>query len=207
MGSKSFFRSSLIVLQFSLALAMIVATLVIVQQLFHMKNTDLGFNKDHILLVSMNDDANNKFDVIKQELLNKSSVVGVTASGQRLGNNFHQWGFKAMLDTGIFNITPSNVFVDYDYLDVYEIKLIEGRTFSKDYAADDGLAFIINESFAKELGYDEPLGKRVGHSWYPNDSLGTVIGVTEDFNFNSLHFEVNTLSMVVHTIGITTSYQ
>lgn len=198
-GGKSYFRSSLIVLQFSLALAMIVATLVVVQQLFHMKNTNLGFDKDHILLVTMNNESNDKFDVIKQDLLTQSSVVGVTASGQRLGNNFHQWGFKAKLDTGMLDITPSNVLVDYDYLDVYDIKLIKGRTFSKDYATDDGLAFIINESFAKELGYDDPIGEKVGHSWYPNDSLGTVIGVTEDFNFNSLHFKVNTLSMVVHS--------
>lgn len=71
--------------------------------------------------------------------------------------------------------------------------------FSKEYTSDDGLAFIINESFAKELGLENPIGLSAGHSWYPDDSLGTIIGVTEDFNFNSLHYEVNTLSMVVHS--------
>ncbi len=196
---RSFFRSSLIVTQFSLAMAMIVATFVVLDQLNFMRTKDIGFNKDHIMLVDMNSTANDKFDLIKEQLLQNSNIIGVTASGQRLGENFHQWGFQAEVDTGILNITPSNVLVEYDYLDVYEIELVAGRTFSKEYARDDGLAFIINESFAKELGYDDPIGKRVGHSWYPSDSLGTIIGVTKDFNFNSLHYEVNTLSMVVHS--------
>ncbi len=197
---KSLFRSSMIVTQFSLALAMIVATLIVIQQLNYMRNKDIGFTKDHILLVDMNRTANENFKTLKQELLKNSHIQGVTASGQRIGNNFHQWGFKAEVDTGILQITPSNVHVDYDYLDVYEIELVAGRSFSKEFATDDGLAFIINESFAKELGFEEdPIGRRVGHSWYPNDSLGTIIGVTKDFNFNSLHFKVNTLSMVVHS--------
>ncbi|MBL0743155.1 ABC transporter permease [Chryseolinea lacunae] len=195
---RSIFRSGLVVVQFGLALAMIVSTLVVLQQLYFMKNKDIGFDKDQILLVNMNREANEKFETLKTELLKNSAIVGVTASGQRLGNNFHQWGFKVKADTGIVDITPSNVNVDYDYLKVYGIKLKDGRAFSKDRATDNGLAFIINESFAKELGLKEVVGTPAGHSWYPNDSLGTIIGVVEDFNFNSLHHKINTLSMVVH---------
>ncbi len=196
---KSIFRSSLIVLQFSLALGMIVCTLIVVEQLFFIKNKDIGFTKDHIVLIEMNGEMQEKYAEMKEELLSQSNILGVTASGQRLGNNFHQWGFKARVDTGIVNFTPSNVHVDYDYLEVYGIEIKEGRSFSKDFATDDGLAFVVNEAFVKELGFDDPIGQSVGHSWYPNDSLGTIIGVTEDFNFNSLHFEVNTLSMVIHS--------
>ncbi len=196
---RSLFRSSLIIVQFSLALGMIIATLVVIQQLNFMKNKDIGFTTDHILLLDMNQQTREKYDEMKQAFLNESNILGVTGSGQRLGNNFHQWGFKVKYDTGIARVTPSNVFVDHDYLDVYGIKLLQGRTFSKEYSSDEGLSFIINESFAKELGFDDPIGQKAGHSWYPNDSLGTIIGVTEDFNFNSLHYKVNTLSMVVHT--------
>ena len=141
---------------------------------------------------------NEKFETLKTELLRNSKVVGVTASGQRLGNNFHQWGFKVKADTGILQITPSNVNVEYDYLKVYGIKLKDGRDFSKENLSDNGKAFIINESFAKELGLEETIGTPAGHDWYHNDSLGTIIGVAEDFNFNSLHHKINTLSMVVH---------
>lgn len=195
---KSFMRSSLVVVQFGLALAMIVSTMVVVQQLDFMKNKDIGFNKDQILLVDMNRDANLAFESLKTEMLRSPHVEGVTASGQRLGNNFHQWGFKVKGDTGIVGLTPSNVNVDYDYLNVYGIKVKEGRGFSKEFPTDNGMAFIINESLAKELALKEPIGTPAGHSWYHNDSLGTIIGIVEDFNFNSLHYAVNTLEMVVH---------
>jgi len=196
---KSYLRSGLVVVQFSLALAMIVSTLVVTQQLMFIKNKDIGFEKDHIMLISMNEEANDKYDQLKAALIQESNILGVAGSGQRLGNNFHQWGFKAKRDSGIVNITPSNVLVDYDYLDVYGIKLLAGRDFSKEYAEDDGLSFIINKSFAKELGFDDPIGRKVGHAFYDNDSLGTIIGVTEDFHFNSLHHKVNNLSMVIHS--------
>jgi putative ABC transport system permease protein len=195
---KSVFRSTLVVVQFGLALAMIVSTFIVVQQLSYMKNKDIGFEKDQMMLIEMNREANAKFETLKNELQASRLVQGVTASGQRLGNNFHQWGFKVKADTGLMNITPSNVNVDYDYLKVYGIKVKDGRGFSKDHASDNGLAFIINESFAKELGIKKIIGTPAGHNWYPDDSLGTIIGVTEDFNFNSLHYKVNTLSMVVH---------
>jgi len=195
---KSVFRGGLVVVQFGLALAMIVSTLIVLQQLSFMKNKDLGFTKDQMMLVPMNQEVNEKFETLKNELQANSNILGVTASGQRLGNNFHQWGFKVKADTGIVDITPSNVNVDYDYLKVYGIKLKQGRDFSKTHASDKGKSFIINESFARELGLKETVGTPAGHGWYHNDSLGTIIGVAEDFNFNSLHYKVNTLSMVVH---------
>ena len=94
MKKKSYFRSSLVVIQFSLALGMIVCTLVVLQQLMFMKDKDIGFGKEHILLVSMRGESSEKYDQIKQSLLNESNILGVTASGQRLGSNFHQWGSK-----------------------------------------------------------------------------------------------------------------
>ena len=196
---KSIFRGALVVVQFGLALAMIVSTLIVVQQLSFMKNTDLGFAKDQIMLVSMNGEANDKFETLKNELLSNAQILGVTASGQRLGNNFHQWGFKVKADTGIVDITPSNVNVEYDYLKVYGIKLKEGRDFSKAIPTDNGKAFIINEALARELGLKETVGTQAGHGSYHNDSLGTIIGIAEDFNFNSLHYKINTLAMVVHS--------
>ncbi len=195
---RSLFRSGLVVVQFGLALAMIVSTLIVVQQVSFMQNTDIGFNKEQMLLVQMNRDANTQFETMKQELLGNSMIKGVTASGQRMGNNFHQWGFKIKADTGVVSLTPSNVNVDYDYLKVYGIELKEGRGFSKDFPTDNGKAFVINETLAKELGLKETIGTAAGHDHYHNDSLGTIIGVVKDFNFNSLHYKVNTLEMVVH---------
>lgn len=195
---RSVFRSSLVVVQFGLALAMIVSTLIVLQQLSFMNSADIGFEKDQILLVDLNQDANNKFETLKQELQQHDVVKGVTASGQRLGNNLHQWGFKVKADTGILEITPSNLNVDYDFLKVYGIQVKSGRGFSKEFASDNGMAFVINESFERELALKETVGTPAGHGWYDKDSLGSIIGVVKDFNFNSLHHKVNTLSMVVH---------
>ncbi|WP_422360029.1 ABC transporter permease [Reichenbachiella sp.] len=200
-GGKSVFRSTLIITQFSLAIAMIVATLAVLNQLNYMRDKDKGFNTDHVLLVDMDRTANEKYDLLKQRLLENSNILGVTASGQRLGSNFHQWGAKVEVDTGLFEFTPSNLRVHFDYLDVYDIDLIEGRNFDESRQSDDGMAFIINEAFAKELGVDNPVGRRMGHSWYHNDSLGQIIGLTKNFNFNSLHHKVNTLALVVTSEG------
>lgn len=195
-----FLGNSMVVIQFSLALAIMISTLVVIQQLNFLRDKDIGFSKDHIVLVSLNEEARENYEDLKLALLKESNVLGVTASGQRIGSNFHQWGFKIKKEGSEAEvITPSNVFVDHDYLDVYGIKLLKGRSFSREYATDDGLAFIINESLARDLALDDPIGQSAGHAWYPDDSLGTIIGVTEDFNFNSLHYQVNTLSMVVHT--------
>jgi putative ABC transport system permease protein len=197
-GRRSVFRSGLVVIQFGLALAMIVSTFVVMEQLDFIKNKDLGFNKEQIMLVDMNGEANEKFETLRTELKRNSLILGVTASGQRLGENFHQTGFKVKSDTGVFSITPSNVNVDYEYFDVYGIKLKAGRNFSKDIISDKDMAFVINESFAKELGLKETVGTPAGHGWYHNDSLGAIIGVVKDFNFNSLHYKINTLNMFVH---------
>ncbi|MFK7952404.1 MAG: FtsX-like permease family protein [Ekhidna sp.] len=196
---KSYFRSSLIVIQFSLALGMIVCTLVVLQQLMFMKDTDIGFSKDHIVLVELNSEASGQYEQMKKRLQEESNILGVTASGQRLGNNFHQWGFKVLKDTGIVDVVPSNIYVDYDYLDVYDINLVAGRNFSRDFSTDEGNAYIINQAFADDLGFENAVGERAAHGWYADDSLGTIIGVTENFNFNSLHYQVNNLSIVVHS--------
>ncbi len=198
---KSIFQNSLVVVQFGLAIGMIICTLVVLQQIRYINTKDLGFDKDHIILVDMNSTANDKFKVLKYELLTKSNILGVTASGQRIGNNFHQWSYKVKTDTAIMNYTPSNVNVDFDFLKVYGIDLLEGRDFDESVTTDDGFAFIINESLAKDLGmsYDKIIGTPAGHGWYHDDTLGSIIGVARDFNFNSLHYQINTLSMVVHS--------
>ena len=196
---KSFFQSALVVVQFSLALGLIVCTLIVLNQLTFISKKDVGFDKDHLMLVKMNAEAQDHYKEMKIELFKRSNILGVTASGQRLGNNFHQWGYKFKNDTGMVSFTPSNVYVDFDYLEVHDIDLVQGRSFDESFATDDGLAFIINEALVDDLGLENPLGVKMAHSWYPNDSLGTVIGVTENFNFNSLHHEVNTLALVVHS--------
>ena len=81
---------------------------------------------------------------------------------------------------------------------MYDIPLQQGRAFSRDYADDPNFGFIVNEALVKELGLENPVGAQFGFGWYNNDTLGTIIGVTHDFNFNSLHHSVNTLALHMH---------
>lgn len=195
---RSVFRNAMVVVQFGLALAMVESTLIVVQQLSYIKTRDIGFSKDQIMIIDMNSEVNRKFEFLKAEWLRSQFVLGVTASSQRIGGNFNGWGFKVRTDSGVHQFTPSNVNVDFDYLNVYGIKLREGRTFSPKVPADRGKSFIVNETMVRELGLASPLGAGAGHSWYENDSLGTIIGVAKDFNFNSLHHQIGALALVCH---------
>lgn len=193
---NSVFQSSLVVLQFGLSIGLIISTLIINRQLTFMKTTDIGFNKDQIVLVGMNREVNEKLDLLRAEWMRDPSVKGVTASSQRLGDNLNGWGFKVRTDSGIYNFVPSNLNVDFDYLEVYEIELKEGRSFSRDVSTDNGMAFIINETMARELHMKEPIGTSAGQSWYEDNSLGTIIGVASDFNYNSLYTTIGMLAIV-----------
>ncbi|MEM6844504.1 MAG: ABC transporter permease [Bacteroidota bacterium] len=198
LNQKSLLRSGLVVVQFATAIALIVGTVLATQQLNFMKSKDIGFNKEQMMLIPMNNEANEQYETLRNELLAHAGVAGVTASGQRIGNNFHQTGGKVKTDTSIHELTISQVNVDYDYLDVYGIQVKEGRSFSREYADDAGFSFIINESLAKELGLEDPVGAQFGFSFYDNDTLGTIVGMTHDFNYNSLHHSVNTLAIHVN---------
>ncbi len=197
-GKKSLLRNSLVVIQFAIAITLIVGTVVAMQQLRFMKSKDVGFNKDQMMIVPMSQEANEKYETLKNELLKQPDLLGVTASGQRLGNNLHQTGAKVKTDTTVRDLSVSQINVDYNYLSVYGIKLKSGREFSKEYSTDAGFAFIVNESLAKELGLENPLGSQFGFGWYNSDTLGSIVGVAYDFNYNSLHHNINTLCMHVH---------
>ena len=114
-----------------------------------------------------------------------------------MGNNLHQGGITFHGNGPARDLTSSQVIVDHDYLNLYDIKLVAGKNFSSE-ASENASTYIINEALAKELLKDEPnasyetlLGKMFGFSGM--DSSGKIIGVAKDFNFNSLHHKIETL--------------
>ncbi|MCE7065638.1 ABC transporter permease [Dyadobacter sp. CY326] len=196
---KSNFRNALVVVQFSSAVFLIIATGFAVKQLRYMEQKDPGFDKEQVVIIPLDAKSGPKYQAIKQELLSSSFVAGVTGSQQRLGNNLHQTGVTFHGDGPIKQIASSQVVVDPDYLSLYKIKIIAGRNF-RDDAADNAKAYIINESLAKELLKDQPkltlqslIGKNFGFSGM--DSTGRIVGVAKDFNFNSLHHKIETLCL------------
>lgn len=196
-AGKSNFRNALVIAQFTSAVFLIIATGFAVKQLRYMVSKDPGFDKEQVVIIPLDSKSDTKFEALKQELKTSSFVAAVTGSQQRLGNNLHQTGVTFQGAGAKRQLTSSQVIVDPDYLSLYKIKLIAGRNFING-ASDNAKTYIINKALAKELLKDEPtltmetlIGKRFGFSGM--DSLSTIVGISEDFNFNSLHHKIETL--------------
>ena len=197
--SKSFFRNILVVSQFTGAVLLIIGTVFAIQQLHYMQSKDPGFNRDQVMILPLNGVTSGKYDALKQEMLMNAAITSVSASQQKLGNNLHQSGMIFHGDGPARELTSSQVVVDPDYLTLYKIPLIAGRNFTSD-PNDNAKAYIVNETMAKELLKDQPIktyesliGKHYGFGGM--DSAGFIAGVSKDFNFNSLHYKIETLSI------------
>jgi putative ABC transport system permease protein len=195
--NKFNFRNMLVVTQFTGAVFLIVSTIFAVRQLRFMQEKDPGFNKEQIVVIPLNNTANKNYETIKQTFLKNTLITSVTASQQRLGNNLHQGGITFHGNGPARDLTSSQVIVDHDFLNLYDIKLVAGKNFTSE-ASENASTYIINEALAKELLKDEPkasyeslLGKMFGFQGM--DSSGKIIGVAKDFNFNSLHHKIETL--------------
>ncbi len=192
-GRKSNLRSVLVITQFAIAIVLIAGTFIAAKQLKFMRDYNPGFNKNQAITLPMSDGANVHYKTIKTELRQLSSVLDVTASMQRLGNNIHQMGARFEgIDEG-WGI--SNMHVDFNYISFYDIEIVEGREFSEDISTDLNNAFILNEALVKKLNWENPLSMGAKLSW--RDSMGTVIGVMKNFHFNSLHHTVEPLMLSV----------
>ncbi len=189
---SSLFRNSLVVAQFGISIIMIVSTLVIYNQLAFIKNRNLGFKKELIVTSQIRD--NNlkaNFEPLKNELLKHPSISNVSVS-KDLPSLINTW------TSDFFNIQNNKArlnvrytYVDYNFTDLYGMELIKGRKFSKEFTTDKDQALIINETTVKELGLEEPIGKRL----FLENREYSVIGVIKDFHFKPLHQKIEPLAI------------
>ena len=193
---KSWLRNILVVVQFSSAIFLMISTIFAVRQLNYMQNRNPGFSHDQVVTIPLDAITFRKYDDLKQDLLNNSLISSVTAAQDELGSHLDQSGVQFKGDGPMRQLSTTRLIVDHDYLNLYKIPLVLGRNFSADKSAN-GKEYIINESLAKELLKDNPkatpsslLGKNFGF-----DSTGTIIGIAKDFNFNSLHYKIETMFM------------
>jgi putative ABC transport system permease protein len=195
-NKKSNFRNILVVGQFVSAIFLIISTIFVFRQFNYMKNQDPGFVRDQIITLPLDDITYRKYQLLKESLLANSMVSSVTASQDQLGSHLDQSGIEFTGDGPKRNLTSTRLIVDPDYLNLYKIKLAFGNNFSHEKQAN-GKEYIINEALANELLKDYPkkqmswlLGKHFGF-----DSLGYIVGIAKDFNFNSLHYKIETMFM------------
>ena len=192
-GNTGWLRQSLIVGQFVASIGMIICTIVISQQMNYLKTKDLGYNRDQVVIVSTNKGRAEGLPLAKlyrTELLNQPQVsdvsVGIYTFAQTPWVNL---GFTD--DKKVYKSFQYNM-IDENFLPAMKIKVLKGRGFSADVPADLTTAAVVNEAFVKEFDLGDAIGKKL-----PGKFDQVIIGVVQDFNYESLHTKVAPLMMTM----------
>ncbi|MGD1890603.1 MAG: ABC transporter permease [Cyclobacteriaceae bacterium] len=188
-------RNGLIIGQFTAAIVLAISGVVVYQQLGYIQNKKLGFNREQVVYVPFYfEEIDNNTEVIRNELLTHPKIEKVAKSTDLPLNSGNQGVIgKWEGNDGQGEFYCYRNYVDYSYLDVFEIDLLAGRNFSPDYVTDSTESYILNESAVKALG------------WTPESAIGKgfregqVIGVTRDFHFQPMDLAIDPLFMMLRT--------
>jgi len=192
-------RNSLVVFQFAISVFLIVSTLTVFQQLRYMKNKDIGYAKDQVLIINDTYAAGKQVQSFKEEVQKLGQVKNVSLSGflptpsYRNSSSFFKEGAMEQENT----INMQNWDVDHDYISTLDMEIIAGRDFNPSFAADS-TATILNESAVAILGMkpEEALGVRISNEMgLENPKFYKIIGVIKNFHFESLRNEISSLSL------------
>ena len=199
-GKGVLFRRILVVTQFSLSIILVIGTLVIYNQIHYLKNANLGFATDHLIHIPMSREVYESYEALKTELLRNPGILNVTAVDllpiyEGSGTSNAEWEGKP----SDFTLQMRIGAVDFDFLETFELGMVQGRFFSKEVTTDSTEGFVLNEAAIKAMGLKDPIGKRFG--W--KDRPGRIIGVIQDYQLRTLHHEVEPLALFVDQSWLT----
>jgi len=206
-GDKNLFRQAMVVFQFTLSIILIAGTLIISKQLDYIRSADLGYQKDQVVTIStdMNaepgvplsqviEEAARLKDRLATELAGISEISSLSLStftpvqsGGWISADFREQNDRKR--EFHFNI------VDHDFLNTYGIPIISGRDFYAENPSDERRAIIVNQALVEDYGWENPIGQRLPG---PNFEDHEIIGVFEDFHFETLHTEVEPLGLTIN---------
>jgi putative ABC transport system permease protein len=187
-------RRTLVVLQFSVSMVMLICTWVVYSQLAYLRKRDLGFNKDQVMLVTVdaNQDERGRIAAMKDEFAHIPGVrLAATGDSYPGGGNVSLDAYSFPIEAGHVNEAVATYHVDEHYLDVLGIPIVHGRNFSG--PADTLHSILVNETLVRHFGWKEPIGKRVQFPGDPADKFYEVVGVCKDFNQKSLYDPITPL--------------
>jgi len=207
------FRKILVISQFSISIILIACTLILGKQLQFLRNKELGFKKDQILVVrNSSQDLLNDLQPLKEALLQIPRISGVTGSNQLPSSigMYNNVTWEGAPDEEEIELIFNEI--DYDFLDTYEIQMVQGRNFAREFPGDDRLAFrelgfdnagsvILNEEAARRMRFDDPVGKRVIQVFGERRYSYTVIGVIKDFHYSSLRNPIQPMNFFLRKGG------
>lgn len=199
---RSYFRNILVIAQFTISISLSMVTLNVFRQLKFVREYDMGFNKEAVIVVPVSYVEKEREETMMQQLKEVPGVRGLTGSLRRLGNNNLDRNIVIFSDKhGKREILCTNLFVDFNYCSFYQIPFLAGRDLSPIFGNDrNRSSFIINESLARKLlsetagtdtGFSRLIGTNMRYTF--DDSPGTIIGIVRDFNFASLHQSIEPL--------------
>jgi ABC-type antimicrobial peptide transport system permease subunit len=188
------FRKGLAVFQFALSIILLIATLVVSRQTNYVEHTHLGYDRENLIYIRVEGTLNPKYAVFKEQASKMPGIEMVDRSSEAP----HAMGFTVAdainwegkeKDASV-GFKPTSV--GFDFIKLMNLKIVEGRDFSRAYATDSA-AFMINEEAVKQMGLKDPIGKWVS-AW---DKKGHIIAVLKDYHTNSFHEPMNPLIMDV----------
>ncbi len=184
---KAHFRRILVVVQFAISIILVIGTMAIKDQLKYCMNKDLGFDKEHVVVIPVREGKTvMEFDSLRNKLLQHPEIMNVARCSSLPGKTI---GLRGFLPEGNKWSPRYSMFVDYDFIPTLGMEIVEGRNFSREFSTDLDDAYIVNEAAVKEFGWDSAVGKRLFWAGDSNKN-GEVIGVVKDFHFKSLHQKI-----------------
>jgi len=193
-GGKASFRKTLVVVQVSLSIMLLIGMGVVEQQLRYIRSRDLGFDKDNVLFMRMAGGLEKNYEAFRHELLQNPDVAGVARTFQPPGEMSAiargiRWEGMEAGESVAFGYIP----VDYDTLDLLDMEIVQGRKFSREFPADDA-NFMLNERAVEVMGLEDPVGKPF---YLDEDSPGTIVGVVKDFHSMPLNYGIEPVVLLV----------
>jgi len=195
-AGQLFFRKALVIFQFFLSILVILGTFTISKQINFIMNKDLGYHKENIICFGLSNGIQQNYRTIVPELLASPYVLNVCPSNTTLDSwessvsaNRISWEGQA---PGHIIPTMGILGVWFDFDSMYNLKMVDGRFFSMEFLSDIKQSCVINETAVKDMGMENPIGKKVT----AGDMEQTVIGVVKDFHFSSLHDRIEPLIIV-----------
>lgn len=180
-------RVFLVTVQFAISIFMLIGTFVIYNQMQYVRNKDLGFDKEQVMQIQLNNrQARQQWPVLRNQLLQQANISSAATGSTTPGNGFGKLIYTIENSEGVMEQKGiDNYAVDYEYFPTLGVEFVAGRNFSLDYPSDTARAVIVNESMVERMGWTEPIGRKVQ---VQNDSIPSlVVGVVKDFHQTSLY--------------------
>lgn len=199
-GGKNRLTRSLVVLQYTISIGLIVCTLVMARQLNYMLDKDLGYEDDLVMVVNTGQVSRSEAPMVlerfKDKLLPYEQVEQIARAGYSFtrGSDRNTW-----TDADGATRSAYNFGVGFEYIDLMEMEVVEGRNFSPAFTTDSTQSVLVNEALVREFGLESPVGtKLTGWLDFIYEESPTIIGVVKDFNYRSLREEVQPAVMNMH---------